>query len=99
MRLKFPLLKDKVQWNRRNYHKIPADGVYESGYYLVGVAEDAFDLYVAFTNETQDQVWIEKTNKLLSDPIVTNNFKKIDDQEEFNRAHQFFIKQGILDGL
>lgn len=98
MILKYPLLKDKVKWNKRQYHEIPATSLANSGYFLVGVAEDALDLYVAFTNEVNDELWIEKASKLAPDPIQTSNFVKIEDLEEFNTAHRFFIQQGILDG-
>jgi hypothetical protein len=98
MILKYPLLKDKVRWNKREYHSIPANSLVGSGYFLVGVAEDTFDLYIAFTNETNDELWIEKASKLAPDPIQTSNFVKIGNPEEFNTAHDFFIKQGILDG-
>lgn len=97
MILKYPLLKDKVEWNKRNYHKIPADRLVDSGYLLIGVAEDTFDLYVAFTNEDKDRLWIEKANKLSTDPICTKNFTKIDD-DEFYSAHKFFVDKRILDG-
>jgi len=98
MFLKYPLSKDKVKWHKREYHRIPANSLTDSGYFLVGVAEDTFDLYIAFTNETNDQLWIEKASKLAVDPIQSSNFVKIGDAEEFNTAHNFFIKQGILDG-
>ena len=98
MILKYPLARDKVQWNKRNYPPIPDATGYHSGYDLIGVAEDTFNLYVAFTNEDKDQLWIEKTSKLAPDPLRSNLFNKIDDEEEFSAAHSFFIGQGILDG-
>ena len=98
MILKYPTLQDRISWNRKSFLKIPAEGLHHSGYYLVGVAESGFDLYVAFTNEMRNEIWIEKTNKLTRDPIRTTNFVEIIDKEEFNRAHSFFIQQGILDG-
>lgn len=96
MLLKYPLLKDKVGWFKKQFDKIPADGINHSGYYLVAVAEDTFDLYIAFTDESRKQVWIEKTNKLARDPIRTTNFVEIKDNEEFNKAHGFFVEQGLL---
>jgi len=97
--LKYPLSKDMVDWHKRLYPSIMTDIVSTSGYRLIGLAEDTFDVYVAFTNEAQDNLWIEKTNKLLgTSGMYAKSFVQIDNDEEFNRAHQFFVKKGILDG-
>ncbi len=98
MILKYPLSKDKLEWNKKKFGYIPNKFLNSSGYKLIAVAESMFDVYVAFTNEEQDQVWIEKTHKLMSHNLLFDNFVQIEDKEEFNKAHRFFIKEGVLDG-
>ena len=99
MKLKFPLERDREEWNKRNFYRIAYNGMIASPYYLIAIAEHGTDIYVVFTNETKDQVWIEKTSKLLGENgMYYKNFQQIKTDEEFNFAHQFFINQGILDG-
>lgn len=97
--LKYPLSKDMVHWHKKEFPEIMADSVCKSGYQLIGLAEDTFDVYIAFTNETNDQVWIEKTNKLAGlAGMYAKSFVQIENDEEFGMAHSFFIKNRILDG-
>ena len=99
MKLKYPLQKDMMYWKARQYPNIMLTDTHTSPYYLIGLAESGFDIYVAFTNYNQDQVWIEKTHKLMGlAGMYAKSFCKIDSDEEFNSVHRFFIEQGILDG-
>ena len=88
-----------VHWNKRQFPEIMADSIYKSGYSLIGLAEDTFDVYIAFTNEAQDNIWIEKTSKLAGlAGKYAKSFVQIHNDEEFNKAHQVFVNKGILDG-
>jgi hypothetical protein len=100
MKLRYPNYKDMVHWNSKKFPAILLNSTNVSPYYLVGIAEEGYDIYVAFTNFEQDQIWIEKTHKFLGiEGMYAKSFMQIKDNEEFNKAHKFFIEKGILDGL
>jgi len=100
MKLKYPI--SKLEWEWWIDHKfpfIPNKWGISSNYYLIGHAESGFDVYLAFTDESNSKVWIEKANKIaMPGMIYFEGLESIDDNEEFNKAHQFFIDKGILDG-
>lgn len=100
MKLIYPLQKDMFYWKKKMLPTILLNGREVSPYSLVAIAESGFDIYVVFTNETKDEIWIEKTHKLLGIAgMYAKSFQKIESDEEFNKVHRFFIQQGILDGL
>lgn len=99
MILRYPQAKDLQDWKLRNFPNIMYNLTHSSPYKLIGVAESGTDVYVAFCNQQQDQVWIEKTTTLLGrEGMCAKSFQRIETDEEFNRAHQFFVNKGILDG-
>lgn len=97
MKLVFP--KDKRQFNPNQLPVIPTKYGTESACHLIAMAQDGTDLYVTFTNEERKEVWIEKASVLLTpqDHLVAEMLQRIDDEQEFVRAHKFFIDEGILD--
>jgi len=99
MKLEFPLKGDLKFWKTRKFMPIMATALTVSAYYLIGMCSSGTDFYIAFTNEKQDQIWIEKTTSLLGQASsYASSFQKIETDEEFNLAYDFFIKKGVLDG-
>lgn len=97
MKLIFP--KDKTQFNPNQLPIIPTRFGTESACHLIAMAQDGTDLYVTFTNEDRKEVWIEKASVFLTahDHLVAEMLERIEDEQEFTMAHQFFLKEGILD--
>jgi len=99
MILKYPKLNDLPFWNDRKFPGIMHNATHSSPYFLIGLAQSGTDVYVAFTNHDQDNVWIEKTTQLMGlQGMYAKSFQQIETDEEFNLAHSFFVKEGILDG-
>lgn len=98
MKLLFPT--NKQRWNPNMLPEIPSR-IGGSGYLLIAAAYSGLDLYVCFTDILRQQVWIEKTTKLnpMSNHLLHEMLVRIDSDEEFNKAHQFFIKEGFLDEI
>jgi len=100
MELTYPkTMKEWNQWNTKRYPFIPTRKWTPSGYLMLGCAKQSFDVYVAFTDEKRSEVWIEKTSILMGQQmLMIEDLVRIDEDEEFNIAHRFFINQGLLDG-
>jgi hypothetical protein len=99
MRLIYP--KDKSKWDPNQMPFVPCSMTISrsSGWLLVAAAQDGYDAYVCMLREDRTEISIEKSSKLLGKAHV--NFEdliKIKDEKEFTMAHQFFIKEGFLDG-
>jgi hypothetical protein len=69
-----------------------------SGYLLLAVVEDGTDLYAAFIDQAQEQLWIEK----YIAPIIKREFfcfedlTKIKDEQEFVTVRNFLMRQNII---
>lgn len=99
MNLEFPLSGDMDVWKARRFMPILASALTVSSYYLVGICSSGNDFYITFTNKEQDQIWIEKTTSLLGKASsYASGFQKIETDEEFNLAYNFFVQKGVLDG-
>jgi len=100
MKLEYP--KTKVEWDswrRKLFPHIPTRKWVPSGYRMIGCSKSGLNVYVVFTNETFDKVWIEKTSSLMiRNFVASEDLVRIDDEEEFEMIHRFFINKGILDG-
>jgi hypothetical protein len=98
MKLVYP--QNKLLWNPKKLQGIPDRLGNDTGHRLIGIGQSGFDLYVAFTNDLSTEVWIEKTTTLhpLSRTMCMEMLSRITDEKEFVRAHQFFIKEGLLEG-
>lgn len=91
-----------------NLQGIPNKAGQFSGYYLISLirsyftttsgARSSVDRYVCFTNETKDQVWIEKLSFFNHKKwIVFEDTVKIDNNEEFNEVLSFLKERKILE--
>lgn len=70
----------------------------ESGYLIIALVEDNKDIYVAFTDYDQSDLWIEK----YIAPFIKRSFlcfedlKCIEDNKEFVAVRNFLVKKRIL---
>lgn len=95
MRLKYP---KKIEKDRQ-LEELPLQDLSGSGYFMLGMAESGFDIYICFCNAEMNKVWIEKSNKLNKNKFLcVEDLEYISDQEEFNKIHKFFIEKGVLNG-
>jgi hypothetical protein len=99
MKLIYP--QNRLKWDPNKLPGIPDRFGKSTGYILIGAAQSGFDLYVAFADEFRTNVWIEKASTLnpLAKAMCMEMLERIDNDQEFTRAHQFFIKEGLLDGV
>lgn len=86
---------------------IPNKNSQFSGYYLLAFARSllkserastTIDRYVCFTNESRDQVWIEKLGILRPrEWFAFEDTRKIEDNEEWTEVFNFLKARNILD--
>ena len=86
---------------------IPNKSSLFSGYYLLAFvrsvlrreqASTTIDRYVCFTNDTRDQVWIEKIGVIRTrDYFAFEDTKIIEDNEEWTEVFNFLKARNILD--
>jgi len=100
MKLTYPQTQtDWEWWRNKKFPGIPNQYGIGSEYQMIGCAESGYDVYVAFTNKEHTEIWIEKTSILLGRKMLAiEDLVQIKTDEEFNVAHEFFTKRGILDG-
>ncbi|MDD3412616.1 MAG: hypothetical protein PHY47_01315 [Lachnospiraceae bacterium] len=96
MKLIFP--KNKLEWNPKKLPGIPDRYGNHTGHRLVAAAQNGIDIYACFTDEKNSNIWIEKTTALnpLANNLCMEMLERISDDAEFNRIHQFFVKEGLL---
>ena len=95
MKLIFP--KDILTYNSQKLPIIPTKRNEPSNYLMIAAVKNNFDVYVCFTNQTRETVWIEKASSLLPKKhIVFEDLNRITDDKEFAFIHDFLIKEGFL---
>lgn len=98
MILDYPKYKiTRESWRSDKLSGIPMSNGSPSPYLLIALARQGFDLYVLFTNDDRDTVWIEKTTTLNTQAHMTfEDLNQITNDEEFNNVHGFFQTEGVL---
>lgn len=99
MQLVFPTNEKQ----KKSRPEIPTRTGQGSGWCILAACKSDLDLYVAFHDPSAErmEVRIEKASTLdiLSPHFVMEMLQIIDSDEEFNRAHQYFVDEGVLDDI
>ena len=100
MKLNFVYPTKAKDFNPNALHGLPDKQGNPSGYLVIAAIKSPSDVYVCFTDKEKEEVWIEKTSKIIDvGQICSNNMVRIDNEHEFNNVHQFLVNEGILDGI
>lgn len=96
MKLLHPKSKDDIDYSL--LPGIPDRLGNHTGYFFIAMVEDSGNGYVCFTNQTKDQVWIEKFSKLQAHgQFHFGMLERIENEQEFAAVHNFLIKKEVLD--
>lgn len=70
----------------------------KTGYLLLALVQDSSEIYVAFTNYEQEELWIERFRapSLLGRMLAVEELERIEDEAEFRAVRDFLIKKQII---